>query len=182
MVIINSSGVDGQGVLPLPYDKKKAHYVTVTAILVRSSDGKYLIAKRSLLEKSFPGRWTVPGGKLETSDYTNRPKDTPDCWYNVLEDVIKREVKEEVSLDIVPSSIGYITSMIFARPDGVPGLIISLYATPVCDHVSLSNELTEYAWVSLEEAKSYDLIEGIYEELEILNSKLRGEKKSWEKK
>ena len=160
------------------YDEKKSHYITVTAILVLNS--KFLIAKRSPLEKSFPGRWTVPGGKLETSDYISRPKDTPDCWYNVLEDVVKREVKEEVNLDI--KDIGYVTSMIFSRPDGIPGLIISLYATPVCDHVSLSDELTEYAWVTLDEAKNYDLIEGIYEELEILDSKIKGEKKSWEKR
>jgi hypothetical protein len=31
--------------------------------------------------------------------------------------------------------------------------------------VKLCPALTEYAWVTLEEAKNYDLIEGIYDEL-----------------
>ncbi|MEK6918870.1 MAG: NUDIX domain-containing protein [Nanoarchaeota archaeon] len=163
--------------MTIVYDPKKAHYITVTAILVLN--GKFLIAKRSLSEKSFPGRWTVPGGKLETSDYMNKPKDTPDCWYNILESVVMREVKEETNLDIVPSSIGYVTSMVFSRPDGIPAIIVSLYANPVCDHIKLSDELTEYAWVTLTEAKNYDLIEGIYEELEILDYKLKGERRAW---
>ena len=52
-------------------------------------------------------------------------------------------------------------------------LKISLYGEPVGEEVVLCSALTEYAWVSLEEAKKYDLIEGIYEELEILDKKLK---------
>jgi len=39
----------------------------------------------------------------------------------------------------------------------------------------LSDELSDYKWVNLEEAKNYDLIEGIYEELEMLDRVLKGE-------
>jgi len=160
--------------MTIVYDSKKAHYITVTAILVRPSDGKFLIAKRADWEKAFPSRWTVPGGKLESSDYIYRKKDAGDFWYNVFEDVVKREIKEEVNLDIDSSTIGYVTSMVFIRPDGVPGIIVSLYATPIEGEIKLCDALTEYAWVNLEEAKNYDLIEGIYDELEILNEKLIG--------
>lgn len=80
------------------YDKNKAHYVVVTGILVKN--GKYLITKRADWEKAFPGRWTVPGGKLEALDYTLREKDTTHHWYNVIEAALIREVKEEVGLDI----------------------------------------------------------------------------------
>ncbi len=46
-----------------------------------------------------------------------------------------------------------------------------------------SNALTDFEWVSLEEAKNYDLIEGIYEELEILDKKLKtNEDLEWKKK
>jgi hypothetical protein len=42
--------------------------------------------------------------------------------------------------------------------------------------------LTDYQWVDLEEAKSYELIEGIYEEIEMLDNLLnKGQKKEWEK-
>jgi len=155
------------------YDKNKAHYIVVTGILV-NKEGKYLITKRAEWEKAFPGKWTVPGGKLEVLDYVLRKKDTSSHWYNVFEDVLKREILEEVGLEIV--NIGYITSMVYLREDGIPCIIVSLYANPKIDkvEVKLCNALSEFKWVSLEEAKSYDLIEGIYEELEMLDKHLSG--------
>jgi len=74
------------------------HEVAITAIVVK--DGKYLIAKRTPAKKRFPGLWTVPGGKLEVGDYVSLPKDTEHYWYNVLERVLRREIKEEVGIDI----------------------------------------------------------------------------------
>ena len=154
------------------FDEDKAHYIVVTGIIVK--DGKFLIAKRSPNEKAFPSQWTVPGGKLETKDYLHRPKDTSAHWYNVFEHLLRREVKEEVGLDI--KDIKYLTSLTFVRGDGIPTIVISLYADHHDGEVSLSDELVDHAWVTLEEAKNYDLIEGIYEELEMLDKLLKGEK------
>lgn len=151
------------------YNKNLLHYVVVTGILVK--DGKFLITKRADWEKAFPGRWTVPGGKLEVLDYALRKKDTPHHWYNVFEDLLKREIKEEVGLEI--SNIGYVTSMVYLRDDKIPCVIVSLWAEPVGEEIRLCSALTDFKWVNLEEAKDYDLIEGIYEELEILDRKLR---------
>jgi 8-oxo-dGTP pyrophosphatase MutT (NUDIX family) len=160
------------------YDKNKVHYIVVTGILVK--DGKFLITKRADWEKAFPGRWTVPGGKLEVLDYALRERDTPHHWYNVFEDILRREIREEVGLDI--ENIGYVTSMVYIRPDNIPCIIVSLFANPKTDDVKLCNALTEYAWVSLEEAGKYDLIEGIYEELEILDRYLKtGKSEGWVK-
>ena len=162
----------------MKYDKNQAHYVTATVILVR--DKKFLITKRANYEKAFPGKWTVPGGKLEVLDYALRKKDTSSHWYNVLEDLAKKEVREEVGLEM--KNINYVTSLVYIRSDNIPSLIISLWAEPVGENIKLCNALTEYKWVSLEEAKNYDLIEGIYEELEILDKKLQtGEMGEWEK-
>jgi 8-oxo-dGTP pyrophosphatase MutT (NUDIX family) len=166
--------------MKLMYDKNLLHYVVVTGILVK--DGKYLIAKRADWEKAFPGKWTVPGGKLEILDYALKKKDTSSHWYNVLENVLKREIKEETSLEI--KNIGYVTSMAYIRPDEIPCLIVSLFAELKDENssIKLCNALTDCKWVSLEEAKKYDLIEGIYEELEILDKKLKtGESLEWGK-
>jgi len=160
-------------------DKNLMHYVVVTGILV-NNEGKFLITKRAEWEKAFPGKWTVPGGKFEVLDYVLRKKDTGSHWYNVLEDLLKREVLEEVNLEI--ENIDYVTSLVYLRSDKIPCLIVSLYANPKTDNVRLCNALTEFAWVSLEEAKNYDLIEGIYEELEILDKKLEtGKSLEWGK-
>ncbi len=161
------------------YDSNKAHYISITGILVK--DGKFLITKRSPNEKSFPSQWTVPGGKLEIDDYTKRPKDTSAHWYNVFEKVLQREVKEEVGIGI--KNIKYLTSLAFIRDDNIPTIIVSLYGDPDGEEIKLNPELTEYAWVTLKEAKNYELIEGIYEELEMLDRCLKGEDMGiWEKK
>lgn len=150
----------------------KKHHISVTGIIVK--DGKFLITKRAPHKKAFPNMWAVPGGNLELEDYISLPKDTEYHWYNILEKVLKREIKEETELDV--ENIKYLTSMTFIRPDGEPGLIISLYADYKNGEVQLDADSTEYKWVNLEEAKNYELIEGIYEELEMLDKVLNGEK------
>lgn len=57
---------------------KLLHEIAITALIIK--DGKYLITKRSLSKKRFPRKWTVPGGKFYR--------------YNVLEQALKREIKE----------------------------------------------------------------------------------------
>lgn len=154
------------------------HEVVITAILVK--DGKYLITRRSPLKKRFGGRWTVPGGKLETSDYANLPKDTKEYWYNVLEQVLRREVKEEVGLQI--NNIEYVTSLATIHADGTPSLVISCMAEWENGEVTLQeSETDKHAWVSLEEAKDYDLIDGIYDELQMADARRRGEKGEWKR-
>ena len=153
-------------------DPNKAHYVAVTGIIVK--DGKFLITKRAPTEKAFPNRWTVPGGKVEMNDYTKRPKDSHDTWYNIFETVLKREIAEETSLKI--KNIRYLTNCVFIRPDNVPAVVVSLFAEHDSGEVKLCSALTGYAWVDLEEAKKYDLISGIYEELEMVDKALKGGK------
>lgn len=161
------------------YDSKKAHYLVVTGIVVK--DGKFLITKRSPNEKAFPNQWTVPGGKLEMDDYAKRPKDTSAHWYNIFENLLRREIMEEVGLKI--KNIKYLTSLSYIRPDNIPTIIVSLFADYDVGKVKLCDALTEHAWVTLDEAKNYDLIEGIYEELEMLDKVLNGKSvESWSNK
>jgi 8-oxo-dGTP pyrophosphatase MutT (NUDIX family) len=162
------------------YDKNLLHYIVVTGILIK--DGKYLITKRAEWEKAFPGLWTVPGGKLEVLDYALKERDTKHHWYNVFENLLRKEMKEEVGLEI--KNISYVTSMVYVRPDNVPCVIVSLYCEPDKENceIKLCKALTEYKWVDIEEAKNYDLIEGIYDELLILDKYLKnGERMDWKR-
>ncbi len=150
----------------------KLHEVVITAIVVR--DGKYLITRRAKTKKRFPGMWTVPGGKLETADYTNLPKDTKSYWYNVLEKTLRREVQEEVGIKI--KNIQCVTSLATVHDDGSPSLVISCLADYDSGEIRLQPEETDaHAWVTLREAKKYDLIDGIYDELAMAEMKLKGQ-------
>lgn len=154
------------------------HEVAIAAIIIK--DKKFLIIRRSKNKKRFPGMWTVPGGKLETNDYINLPKETKDYWYNVLEKVLRREVKEEVGLEI--ENIEYLTSLATVHADGTPSLVISCMADYVSGEVELQKEeADDFAWVSLKEAKKYELLDGIYDELVMAEKKMRGQKVEWQR-
>jgi 8-oxo-dGTP diphosphatase len=154
------------------------HEVAITAIIIKA--GKFLVIRRSATKKRFPGMWTVPGGKLETSDYTSLPKDTKDYWYNVLEKTLSREVREEVGIKI--KNVQYLTSLATVHKDGAPSLVISCIAEYQSGKIKLQEEESDsYAWVSLKEAQKYDLIDGIYDELAMAEKKLTGKKVIWKR-
>lgn len=155
-----------------------SHFITVTAIIVKN--GKYLITRRTPKEKHFAGQWTVPGERIEKSDYTSRAPDAGVVWYNVINDALHREIAEEVNLKI--KNIRYLTDMSFVRKDGIPTVIISMFADYESGSVLLCDDLDDHAWVTLEEARKYNLIPGIFEELEMLDHHLKtGEMKEWKK-
>lgn len=158
-------------------ENKFLHEVAITAIIVKN--GKYLVTRRSPNKKRFPGLWTVPGGKLETDDYINLPKDTTDYWYNVLEKVLRREVQEEVGLEI--ENITYLTSLATVHGDGNPSLVISCLSDYRSGEIILKKDETDaYEWVTLEEAQKLKLIDGIYDELVMAEEMInKGAKKEW---
>ena len=155
--------------------EKKLFKVVITAIVVK--DNRYLILKRSPNEKKFPSRWTVPGGKLTTEDYVHLEKDTPYYWYNVLEQTLRREVKEEAGIEI--KNIRYVTSLADYYENDEPTLVISCLSDYAGGEVILDSSMVDFRWTTLEEAKNIDLIEGIYEELVLAERMLMGERDEW---
>ena len=124
--------------------------------------------------------WTVPGGKMETDDYLKLPKDTEFYWYNVLERTLRREIKEEVEIDI--DNIEYVTSLATVHDDGSPSLVISCMADYVSGEIKLqAEENDQFAWVTLGEAKTYKLLDGIYDELVMVENKRKGNRTEWQR-
>jgi len=141
------------------------HRVVATAIVHK--DGKYLITKRSPEKKVWPDKWTVPGGGLEVSDYINTPSTVPTekIWYYALENTLRREVEEEVGVEM--GKIDYLLDLCFIRPDDIPVITLSFYAPWKSGEIKLNHESVDYAWVSAKEAENYDLIEGILDEIKL---------------
>lgn len=135
----------------------RLHFVTAVAIIYK--DGKFLIAKRASHEKVHPNKWCVPGGKLVFHEYKNLPKEA-NGWFNVIDWLLRQEVMEEVNLEIHGTKL--LCDFAYVRPDGYPAINFSYWCHYKNGEVKLCKDLTDYAWVDTEEAKKYDLIEGLY--------------------
>ena len=119
----------------------KKYYIVVVSAVIFNEKGEILIAKRSEEEDVLPGYYCVPGGKVDEG--ANTP--------NVLEVAVKREIMEEVgievnALEIVDSHIG--------KEEGK----IHIYFK--CKHLSgkptALEDTSEVKWMTLEKIKKLD--------------------------
>ena len=130
--------------------------VVITATVFKGD--AVLLTRRSLSKKRFPGKWTVPGGHLQLSDFANTPKAT-EYWYQVLEHALAREVREETGIAV--EGADYILNL--ANVHGDDAVIILLCSSRYkSGDVTLNpNECDEYAWVEEKDLSKYDLIDGL---------------------
>ena len=66
------------------------YIVNVEGVVVRSSDGRYLMIVRGAGESYLPGVLTLPGGKVEDAGSED----------GILEDTLRREIREEVGVEV----------------------------------------------------------------------------------
>jgi ADP-ribose pyrophosphatase YjhB (NUDIX family) len=112
------------------------------------------------------------------------PKTTKDAWYFALEKSLRREIKEETGLEV--GDLKYLLNLTFIRPDDVPVITLSFWAEyepqknslgnnqEKSGEVKLDDDNVEYFWGTVEELKDYDLIEGIYDEIRMVDNLLSG--------
>jgi 8-oxo-dGTP pyrophosphatase MutT (NUDIX family) len=70
-------------------DTSKLHSVIVNAVIEK--DGMILVSQRSWDEGHEPGKWTIPGGKIDR---------TEGDVFNIIEKTCAREVEEETGVQI----------------------------------------------------------------------------------
>ncbi len=147
----------------------KLFYFVANVVVYRERDARCLILKRSEREKVHPGKWCVPGGKLEWAqlDITKPTRMNGDVldFENAVEELLMREVQEEAGIEI-EDNLHYINSVAFVRPDGVPTILIKFAAKyKGGDVVVEDGAFADHAWVNEQEAKKYECIQGIPEEI-----------------
>ena len=154
---------------------RELHRIVTTA-LVYKPDLTYLVTKRALHKKVMPGKWTIPGGGLEVDDYIHTPPSTQGAkqWYGALENSLRREIKEEVNLEIGKPE--FVIDYTFIRSDGTPVLGLSYLARYVSGEVKLDGDSTEFAWITVDQVGDYDFIEGIDEEIKNIDKILKNRK------
>lgn len=106
-------------------------------------DGKFLIAKRSDNDTFLPGIWEIPGGKLEFGEEPS---------VGAL-----REIKEETGLDVelvTPLSVWSYGD----NHEGTQYIQID-YLCKIIDetNVKLSEEHSDFAWITFEELNNYEI-------------------------
>ncbi|TQM68957.1 8-oxo-dGTP pyrophosphatase MutT (NUDIX family) [Actinomadura hallensis] len=119
--------------------------------------GRLLLVRKAASDPFHPGRWEVPGGRLEVEDDLD------------LDDHIRREVWEEVGLKIEPGPPFHLWQWFMpdraapARGARIRVVAAARRCRPVTVDAVLENQdsgdhLDGCAWVPLERAGSYDLI------------------------
>ena len=104
-------------------------------------ENKYvLLIKRSTSSKFFPSLWDFPGGKAKEGE-------------DVVK-ALKREVKEETSLEIVP---GEEQKEQFYTEQGHTIHFRVFTVTEFTGDVKLSKDHTEYRWVHVDDLQGYEL-------------------------
>lgn len=84
----------------------KTHLILINAVVEKN--GKILVSQRSFEETHEPGKWTIPGGKVERT--------TGDVW-NIIEETLKKEVFEETGVKISDKA-QLLTNNTFIRSTG----------------------------------------------------------------
>lgn len=108
--------------------------------LITDEDGKILILKRSVDSKTNPGRWELPGGKVDQGEPFDK--------------ALVREVFEETQLNIS------LDNVIGASQQNLPlirAVHIIISGKIVDGELNLSEEHEGYAWEYLENLKDYEL-------------------------
>ena len=115
---------------------KALFHVTVKGIV--AYQGKMLLLKKVKPSKDNYGYWELPGGGMESGE-------TPT-------EAIQREILEETGLNVDVE--GVVSTFHVKRKDKeIVGLIFLCHARDM--HVQLSEEHTEYVFVSQEETENY---------------------------
>ena len=134
----------------MAYEKThKLHIVTAVAV-IRNPEGKYLLLKRHKNEVAYPGMYTFPGGKVEGND--------------TIEETLVKEVEEEAGLKLKPGKI-LLKDKTYLRPDGQTAKFFSyLCEVENFEPVTISDEFTNYQWVSRDDLKKIPHV-GVEDEL-----------------
>ncbi|MFA6586313.1 MAG: NUDIX domain-containing protein [Candidatus Paceibacterota bacterium] len=119
-------------------------------ILLKNRDNKYLVLFRSMKNRPIPHReyWDMPGGRIKVG--------------SDLIDNLKREVKEETRLEII-SEPRLITAQDIIKENKH---VVRLTYTGFGDgEVKLSEEPSEYRWLSLEELLKLEPIDSYFKKI-----------------
>jgi len=115
-------------------------YGLAVRVLLTDQDGKILILKRSTDSKTNPGKWELPGGKVNQDES--------------FDHALIREVYEETNLKI---ALEHVVGASEQNLHIIRAVHIIMSGKIIEGDLNLSNEHEGYAWVFIETLSDYEL-------------------------
>jgi 8-oxo-dGTP diphosphatase len=126
------------------------------AVAILSKDKRVLVCQRKKNVR-YPLKWEFPGGKIESGE-------------SVL-DCLKRELREELSIDI--NDVDRTESQVNRYADGGVFEVTYCYVSRLAG-VPTNNAFEQIRWVTIDELKALDILEGNKSVVADLNESLFG--------
>ncbi|GIH92639.1 NUDIX hydrolase [Planobispora siamensis] len=126
---------------------RPAFVVNVEVFLER--DGRWLLIERGAQEAHAPGLLSGVGGKVEVSG--------TEPGADVLEETARREVAEEIGVDLAGTGLAYVGSSFFVTDDGDPvvNVVFRGPVPPGARPVAASpQEVAGLVWLTVAEAEA----------------------------
>jgi 8-oxo-dGTP diphosphatase len=115
-------------------------YGLAVRVLLTNQEGKILILKRSTDSKTNPGKWELPGGKVNQNES--------------FDHALIREVYEETNLKI---ALEHVVGASEQNLHIIRAVHIIMSGKIIEGELNLSNEHEGYAWVLMETLSDYEL-------------------------
>lgn len=109
-------------------------------VLLANEEGKILILKRSTDSKTNPGKWELPGGKVDQGES--------------FDQALIREVHEETQLKI---TLDHVVGVSEQNLHLIRAVHIIMSGKIIQGNLTLSSEHEGYAWVFFENLAEYEL-------------------------
>lgn len=115
-------------------------YGLAVRVILTDQDGKILILKRSTDSKTNPGKWELPGGKVNQDES--------------FDHALIREVYEETNLKI---ALEHVVGASEQNLHIIRAVHIIMSGKIIEGELNLSSEHEGYAWVTIETLSDYEL-------------------------
>ncbi len=122
----------------------KSHHVIVNAVVEK--EGKILVSQRSFEEAHEPGKWTIPGGKVDRTE--------GNVW-NILEQTCSREVMEETGVEIT-DQIELLANNTFIHSSGKHAIALVFLCHWKAGKATALEDTIAIKWITEEELDSLE--------------------------
>lgn len=133
----------------------QTHILLINALVIK--EGKLLIGQHSYEESHQPGRWSIPGGKV---DRTNGDVE------NIVEETLKREVLEETGIEI-QDEVKLIANNTFIRSTGHHVVVLVFLCKWKSGDARPLEDTIDVKWITREEVGQYDFSDGVLRHLNL---------------